>query len=85
MSVQKEQKGQPRKRRVIKRELPPVGTLLRARFKGEEYKAEVVCASTDPSRRVIRFKGQEFKTMTEAAKAITGNSVNGWHFWKPID
>jgi len=86
MTAQKREKEkQPRIRRGLKRELPPEGTLLKARFKREEYKAEVVRASLEPSRRAIRFKGREYKTMTEAAKAITGNNVNGWRFWKPID
>lgn len=72
---------QRRVRRRIDRELPPVGTVLRAKLRGQEFTAEVVRAGADPTKRVIRFGQQEYSSMSGAALAITGHAVNGWRFW----
>lgn len=87
MAKQTGQDKENQKRRVrrrIDRELPPVGTILRARFKGQEFAAEIVHSGTDPTKRLIRFGQQEYRSMTGAAIAITGHAVNGWRFWKAI-
>lgn len=72
---------QRRARRRIDRELPPVRTMLRARFRGQELIAEVVRSGADPTKRMIRFGQQEYRSMTGATIAITGHAVNGWRFW----
>lgn len=56
--------------------LLPNGTALRARYKGLEYRAEIKGDSW------LDSEGQRHFSPTAAAKAITGNSVNGWRFWE---
>jgi hypothetical protein len=56
--------------------LLPNGTVLRARYKGLEYRAEI------QSDTWVDGNGQRYFSPTAAAKAITGNSVNGWRFWE---
>lgn len=53
----------------------PVGTELRARYKGEPFTAKV-----EP--RGVRVQGQLRPNLSLAAKVITGTSVNGWAFWE---
>jgi len=72
---------QRKTRRRIDRELPPIGTTLRAKFRGQEFTADVVRSGADPTKRAIRFGQQEYRSMTGAAIAITGHAVNGWRFW----
>jgi hypothetical protein len=50
------------------------GTNLAARHKGGVFTAKVV-------RRFQLADGREFKSLSAAAKAITGNSRNGYEFW----
>ena len=71
-----------RKRTKIKRELPPVGTVLNGKFKGIPYKAKIVKDKSQTSHRAIKYDGKLYSSMTAAAKAITNQSVNGWRFWK---
>lgn len=66
----------------IKRKMPPVGTELHGKFKGNKYKAVVVADDKNSTLRLIRFNGVNYKTMTAAAKAITKQEINGWRFWK---
>jgi len=78
---EKQRKTRRKTRRRIDRELPTVGTALWAKFRGQEFTAEVVRSGTDPTKRAIRFGQQEYRSMTGAAIAITGHAVNGWRFW----
>ncbi|MDB4265022.1 DUF4357 domain-containing protein [bacterium] len=66
----------------IKRELPPVGTKLKARYKGKGYSARIVKDKYNPSGRAVKYNDNLYKSMTAAAKIITKHSVNGWQFWK---
>jgi hypothetical protein len=52
------------------------GTLLRARYKGQNYRARIV------GKKWIDEAGVERPSPSAAAHAITGNSVNGWRFWE---
>jgi hypothetical protein len=54
----------------------PDGTILRARYKGNEYRAKI------EGSRWVDHEGGHHHSPTAAAKAITGNSVNGWRFWE---
>jgi hypothetical protein len=65
------------------RELPPAGTRLSGRHKGQELFAEVVMA--EGGTRALEFQGARYSSLSAAAKAITGNSVNGWRFWKAVE
>ena len=67
------------------RELPPAGTRLSARYRGQEFIAEVVAAEGGEGARVLEFQGSQCASLSAAAKAITGNSVNGWRFWKVVE
>lgn len=67
------------------RELPPVGTALSARHKGQSYTAAIVEAKDRPAGRALKSGGNLFASLSAAGKAITGHSVNGWRFWQPVD
>ena len=54
----------------------PSGTELRARYKGEQHFATII------DGKWIDSSGDEQSSPSSAAKAITGNSVNGWRFWE---
>lgn len=54
----------------------PEGTLFRTTYKGRLYSAEI---------KGGRWQGQDGairRSPSDAARAITGNNVNGWRFWK---
>jgi hypothetical protein len=76
-------KAQKASRERLARELPPVGTRLSARYRGEEVSAEVVSAEDDA--QAVECQGARYRSLSAAAKAITGNSVNGWRFWKVVE
>ncbi len=67
----------------IARELPPVGTTLQGKFKGETYTATIVEAEGLPAGRGVRLGEDLYASFSAAAKAITKQSVNGWRFWQP--
>ena len=62
----------------------PAGTRLSARYRGQEFIAEVVTAEGGEGARALEFQGARYASLS-AAKAITGNSVNGWRFWKVVE
>lgn len=53
----------------------PAGTEFRATHKGQTYLARVEGAA-------LVLNGKRFDTPSAAAVSITGNPVNGWHFWQ---
>ena len=53
----------------------PVGTELRATYKGQTYLARVASGA-------LVFDGQRFNSPSAAAMSITRNPVNGWTFWQ---
>lgn len=55
------------------------GTKLVARYKGKEYRAEVV--KLEDGKFAIRSGRKEYTSPSSAGKAITGGAVNGWVFW----
>jgi hypothetical protein len=67
------------------RELPPTGTQLSGRYRGQEFVAEVVAAEGGEGARALEFQGSQYTSLSAAAKAISGNSVNGWRFWKVVE
>ena len=58
-----------------------VGTKLVARYKKEEYRAEVVAGEGD--KTLIRLAdGREFTSVSAAGSAVMGGvACNGWRFW----
>ncbi len=56
------------------------GTKLIAKYKKEEYRAEVV-AGEDGKILYRLADGRKFKSPSSAGTAITGVACNGWHFW----
>ncbi len=59
---------------------PRAGTRLVARYKGQEYTAEVV--QTDQGLRYQLADGREFKSPSTAGSAVMGGTAcNGWRFW----
>ena len=71
-----------RMRKSLKREFPPVGTKLVGSFFKKLYHAKIVEDKFMPSGRAVKLDGQNYRSMSAAAKAITKQSVNGWRFWK---
>ncbi|MDA1129509.1 MAG: hypothetical protein O2913_12550 [Chloroflexi bacterium] len=56
------------------------GTKLVAKYKKEDYRAEVVAGEEGK----VKYKladGKEFKSPSSAGTAITGKACNGWAFW----
>ena len=61
------------------------GTVLAARYKGTEYRAEVITGE-DGKPRYRLADGQEFKSPSSAGSAVMGGSAcNGWRFWSLAD
>ena len=56
------------------------GTKLTARYKKEEYRAEVV-AGEEGKVKYRLADGREFKSPSAAGTAITTKACNGWAFW----
>ncbi len=56
------------------------GTKLIARYKKEEYRAEVV-AGEEGKVKYRLADGREFKSPSSAGTAITNKACNGWAFW----
>ena len=74
-----------RQRRKIARQLPPVGTTLTARSKGQTHTAVIVEAKDRPSGRAVKYGDQVFPSLSAAAKAVTAHPTNGWVFWRPAE
>ena len=74
-----------RRRQKIARKLPPAGTTLTGRFKGQTYSATIVEAEDVPAGRTVEYDGERYPSLSAAAKAITGHSINGWLFWQAGD
>lgn len=73
---------QEKRRRRVVHQMPPAGTRLRGKTKGQEFHAEVVELSNGKAGVGILFKGKVYRSMSGAARAATGHSVDGWLFWK---
>ena len=71
-----------RQRKKTARQLPPVGTTLTARHKGQPHTAVIVEAKERPGGRAVKYGDQLFPSLSAAAKAVTGHSANGWLFWR---
>ena len=68
-----------------RRELPPVGSTLTAKFKGGSYTAQIVELKALPARRAVKYRNQIFTSLSAAAKAITHCQISGWTFWHPAE
>ena len=64
---------------IENRDLEP-GTKLIAKYKKEEYRAEVV-AGEEGKVKYRLADGREFKSPSSAGTAITSKACNGWAFW----
>ena len=64
---------------IENRNLEP-GTKLIAKYKKEEFKAEVV-AGEEGKVKYRLADGREFKSPSAAGTAITSKACNGWAFW----
>ena len=56
------------------------GTKLIAKYKKQEFKAEVVAGEGGKVKYRLA-DGREFKSPSAAGTAITGGACNGWAFW----
>ena len=53
----------------------PAGTEFRAHYKGQTFIGSV-------EKGALVLNGKRFDSPSAAAVSITGNPVNGWHFWQ---
>jgi len=60
------------------RELPRPGTRYSRVFKGRTVEMEVI---STPNGVRYKIGEKEYRSPSGAAKAVTGNEVNGWYFW----
>jgi hypothetical protein len=64
---------------IENRNLEP-GTVLVARYKKQEYRAEV--RAGEDGKVLIWWDGQSFKSLSAAGSAVMGGvACNGWRFW----
>ena len=57
------------------RRLPPAGTILARKYKGETVQVQVL-------QHGFAYQGQVFKSLSAVAKAITGSHCNGFGFFR---
>jgi len=67
------------------RELLPVGTELVGRYRGQEVSARIVADEEAGGAPAVECRGSRYRSLSAAARAITGNSVNGWRFWQIVE
>ena len=67
------------------RPLPPVDTTFTACHKGKRYAATIVVAPEFTSGRGVRAGRRVFASLSAAGTAVTGYTVNGWSFWRPVE
>ena len=77
--------GRKASRQRPARELPPAGTELVGRYHGEEISARVVADDDRGGVLAVEYRGTRYRSLSAAAHAITGNSVNGWRFWRIVE
>jgi hypothetical protein len=74
-----------RQHKKIARQLPPVGTTLTGRSRGQPHTAVIVEAKDRPAGRAVKYGDQLFASLSAAGKAVTGHPTNGWVFWHPAE
>jgi len=74
-----------RQHKKIARQLPPVGTTLTGKSKGQAHTAVIVEAKDRPAARAVKYGDQLFASLSAAGKAVTGHPTNGWIFWHPAE
>jgi hypothetical protein len=74
-----------RQRKSIARELPPVGTTMKATHKGQALTAEIVEAKELPAGKAVKYGDEVFSSLSAAGRAVTGHATNGWKFWQPAE
>ena len=57
-----------RHRKKIARELPPVGTTLQGRFKGQTRTATIVEAQDVPAGKAVEYEGSRYTSLSAAAR-----------------
>lgn len=77
--------GQKANRQRPPRELPPIGTEFVGRYRGEETSARIVAAADRGGLPAVEWRGTRYRSLSAAARAVTGNSVNGWRFWQVVE
>jgi hypothetical protein len=64
----------PTEKAASDQRLPPAGTMLTRKYKGETLQVQVL-------PRGFAYNGQVFKSLSAVAKAITGSHCNGFWFF----
>ena len=57
------------------------GTKLIAKYKKQEYRAQVIAGEGEGKVKYRLADGRDFKSLSSAGTAITGKACNGWAFW----
>ena len=56
----------------------------RNRRKGKEFYAVIVDSKTTKAGKGIKYGNIIYGSMTAAANAVAGGSIDGWLFWKTV-
>lgn len=62
-------------RPVSDQRLPPAGSMLHREYKGRQIRVLILKSG-------FEYDGQNYKSLTSVANAITGSHVNGFHFFR---
>ena len=71
-----------------RRSLPPVGTVLYGHLRKPRsmvVPGQIIADSAAPEGRVLEVGGVRYRTLSKAAKALTGQERNGWAWWRTED
>ena len=68
-----------RERHTVVHETPSIGTRLDGKMKGKVFTATVV--DNGNGKPCILMGDVKYKSMSAAAIAAAGGSINGWRFW----
>jgi len=64
----------PAEKAAIDKRLPPAGTILARKYRGETLQVQVL-------QHGFAYNGQVYKSLSAVAKTITGSHCNGFHFF----
>lgn len=63
--------------------MPAIGEVLVHRFRRREgeVRAEVIGIDLERRSVKVRMDGEEYGSLSAAAKAVSGSDQNGWVYW----
>ncbi len=71
----------PTHKKRTESEFPKTGATLTGRSRGRTYTAKVVSVDFKTGFVKVELEGKLYKSLSAAARSITGNEESGWVFW----